>query len=113
MRKRTAETAVGIMTDGRAEPHWARVLRLLLHGLYFPLMGVVMMMSATAAYSRPSGAEGCVLAAAEWVLLMIPAAAVTATAMQKRWKLRLIVVLIPYAWLACALLVLAVLMLMK
>lgn len=97
------------MKELHAEPRAARILQLVLHGLYFPLIGVVMLMSATAAYSRPSSeAVRYALDAAEWLLLIIPAAAVAATAMQKRWKLRLVVLLIPYVWLACVLLILAV-----
>jgi len=88
------------------EPRWALPSQMLLHGLYLPVIGLALLLEVWRAYDTLP-AEG-VLSALNVLILLIPAAAVSATALRSRWKWRLIVLAVPYAWLIGVLLVWAV-----
>lgn len=84
------------MTHTNGEPRWVRMVQMLLHGLYLPLIGLLVLLGVWRGYNSLP-AEG-VLDAANVLILLIPIAAVTATALRTRWRLRLIVLAAPYVW---------------
>lgn len=77
--------------------HWKAGLLLLL--LYFPLLGIVAYIGCLRAYDAIP-AEG-VLAALDWIVLLIPAACILAEVLRnRRWMIRCCVLLSPYVWVA-------------
>lgn len=90
----------------KSEPRWALPVQMLLHGLYLPVIGLVILLEVWRAYDALP-AEG-VLSALHALILLIPAAAMAATALRSRWQWRLIVLAVPYVWLMGVLLVWAV-----
>ena len=75
--------------------HWK--VGLLLRLLYFPLLGIVAYIDCLRAYQAIT-AEG-VLAALDWIVLLIPAACILAEILRnRRWPIRLGVLLSLYGW---------------
>lgn len=98
--RREMDGSGAVKQTERAEPRWSRKLRIVLHGGLLLLIGAALLAGVWQAYAGLDAAADATLSALNWLLLIIPAAAVAATAIRP-WRGKLAALLIPYAYAVC------------